>query len=400
MRADPPGGAGVSDTTPGRALLLLHTGTTSRAELTRQLGLTRTGGAKVLAELAGAGLIDIDARPRPSGSPGRPSHLIRPAATAPLVLAASIAADAITVALVALGGTVVRSTSEELPQVVTPDDAARLVSELAAPLMKGECRPLCGAGVAIASAVDDQGRALAALYLGWEEPVPLRAIVEEALKGIGIHIPVVVHNDADCAALAEHRHGAGRGARHLLYVTSGPRGVGGALVTDGHPYRGHSGTGTELGHLSVNPGGRVCRCGNRGCLNVEVDATALVYPAGVDVDVPRTAFGRGLEAAARRVIGFARSQPVAREAVERVTDHLATALASLTNILNPDLVVLGGLLGEILRSDDTTLVELVRTRTLLHAAPMTAAKLGESTLLGAAEYALDPLLRDPMADLA
>ncbi len=72
MRTDPPGAAGVSDTTLGRALLLLHTGTTSRAELTRQLGLTRTGGSKVLAELATAGLIDIDVRPRPSGSTLRP----------------------------------------------------------------------------------------------------------------------------------------------------------------------------------------------------------------------------------------------------------------------------------------------------------------------------------------
>lgn len=381
-------------TTAGRMLMLVHTGTSRRAELTRRLGVTRTGGSKVLVELERAGLIEVDDRPQPSGSTGRPSHLVRPAAGAPRALAASIAAREITVAAVALSGTIVTAVSEELPAAVTPEAAAQLVSRLARTVTEHGDLSLVAAGAAIASAVDDEGRALAPHYLGWDTSVPIRQLLRNALDAAGLHLPVVVRNDADCAALAEHRHGAGREARHLLYLTSAHRGIGGALVTNGQPYRGHRGTGSELTHLMVNPGGRPCHCGNHGCLNVEADATALVHPDARTV--PDNLLGRQLDAQARRVIASAPTEPGAREAVIRVADHLATALTGLVNILNPDLVILAGLPAELLRSEVVSLTELVRAHTLLHTAPLTTAQLDDATLLGAAEYAFDPLLRDPL----
>ncbi|ODU02105.1 MAG: hypothetical protein ABS81_18750 [Pseudonocardia sp. SCN 72-86] len=371
-------------TTAGRALMLVHTGTGRRAELTRRLGLTRTGGAKVLAELEQAGLVEVDDRPAPSGSRGRPSHLVGPARQAPLALAASISARRVAVALVGLGGSVVATATSPTP--ATPDAAARLVATLAHTLVVDERRPLRTVGIAVASAVDGDGRALAGHHLGWDTPVPVRQLVADALDAVGIRVPVVAHNDADCAALAEHRRGAGRNARHLLYLTSGDRGIGGALVTNGLPYRGHAGTGSELTHLTVDPRGRPCHCGNRGCLDVEADATALVHPA-------TPALGE-LDRAARRVI--VSDAPADRDAVARVTAHLATALVGLVNILNPDLVILAGLPGELLRAGAGSLAEQVRARTLLRTAPLTTATLDDAILLGAAEYAFDPLLRDPL----
>jgi predicted NBD/HSP70 family sugar kinase len=385
-------------TTAGRALMLVHTGTRRRAELTRHLGLTRTGGSKVLVELERAGLIEVDDQPQPSGVRGRPSHLVRIAAGAPRTLAASITAREITVGVAALGGTVVSAVSEELSTAVTPEAAAQIVSRLAVTVIEPVRLPLCAAGVAIASAVDDDGRALAAHYLGWDTSVPIGQVIRDALDAAGLPLPVVVRNDADCAALAEHRHGAGREAGHLLYLTSAHCGIGGALVTNGQPYRGHRGTGSELSHLTVNPGGRPCHCGSRGCLNVEADATALLHPDARDV--PRGHAGPELEAAARRVVASAAVDPRAREAVTRVADHLATALTGLVNILNPDLVILAGLPAELLRSDVVSLTDMVRAHTLLHVAPLTAAQIDDATLLGAAEYAFDPLLRDPIARLA
>ena len=383
-------------TTAGRALMLVHTGTRKRAELTRHLGLTRTGGSKVLAELERAGLIEVDDQPLPSGARGRPSHLVRPAAGAPRTLAASITAREVVVGVAALGGTVVASAAEELSSSVTPETAAEIVSRLAGTLTGPGCPPLRAAGVAVASAVDDDGRALAAHYLGWDTAVPIRQVVQDALAATGLRLPVVVRNDADCAALAEHRHGAGRDAGHLLYLTSAHRGIGGALVTNGQPYRGHRGTGSELTHLTVNPGGRPCHCGNRGCLNVEADAIALVHPGAV----PSGLIGRQVDEEARRVIASAATEPRAREAVVRVAGHLSTALTGLVNILNPDLVILAGLPAELLRSDVVSLADGVRAHTLLHVAPLTAAQLDDATLLGAAEYAFDPLLRDPLVRLA
>jgi len=371
-------------TTAGRALMLVHTGTGRRAELTRRLGLTRTGGAKVLAELEQAGLVEVDDRPTPSGSRGRPSHLVGPARQAPLALTTSISARQVAVALVALGGTIVATGSEELPTPVAPKVAARIAAGLARTLTADEPRPLRAAAVAVASAVDGDGRALAAHYLGWDSPVPLRGLVGDALDAVGIRVPVAVHNDADCAALAEHRRGAGRDARHLLYLASADRGIGGALVTNGQPYRGHAGTGSELSHLTVDPRGRPCHCGNRGCLVVEADAAALVHPAVLPIG--------DLDRAARHVITS--DAPADRDAVARVTAHLATALVGLVNILNPDLVILAGLPGELLRTQP--LVEQVRSRTLLRTAPLTSPALDDAILLGAAEYAFDPLLTDPL----
>jgi predicted NBD/HSP70 family sugar kinase len=382
-------------TTAGRALMLVHTGTRRRAELTRRLGMTRTGGSKVLAELEKAGLIEVDDQPQPSGARGRPSHLVRPAGGAPHALAASITAREITVGVAALGGTIVTAASEELPAAATPDAAAAILSRLAVTVARQGRRPLCAMGTAVASAVDDEGRALAAYYLGWDAPIPIRRILQDALDAAGLRLPVVVRNDADCAALAEHRHGAGRDARHLLYLTSAHRGIGGALVTNGQPYRGHRGTGSELTHLTVNPGGRPCHCGSRGCLNVEADAFALVHPDARDI--PRSVVGRQLDAEARHVVAAASTDPRAREAVTGVAHRLATGLTSLVNILNPDLVILAGLPAEILGSDVVSLTELVRAHTLLHTASLTAAQLDDATLLGAAEYAFDPLLRDPVA---
>ena len=92
--------------------------------------------------------------------------------------------------------------------------------------------------------------------------------------------PAFAGNDVNLAALAEHRHGAGRGARDLLCVATGHRGVGGALVLDGRLHTGSSGLALEVGHLTVNPEGRPCHCGSRGCLDVEADPLAFLTAAG------------------------------------------------------------------------------------------------------------------------
>ncbi len=87
-------------------------------------------------------------------------------------------------------------------------------------------------------------------------------------------------NDVNAVALAEHRHGAGREAAHLLVVAATRRGVGSALVLRGALYTGSSGLAMEAGHVSIDPNGRPCPCGSRGCLNVETDAGRFLDAAG------------------------------------------------------------------------------------------------------------------------
>src|SRR5690606_22584991 len=114
----------------------------------------------------------------------------------------------------------------------------------------------------------------------WPAGAPVREIFAGQVRAAGLDGPAFAANDVNLAALAEHRHGAGRGSRDLLCVATGHRGVGGALVLDGRLHSGSSGLALEVGHLAVNPDGRPCHCGGRGCLDVEADPLALLTAAG------------------------------------------------------------------------------------------------------------------------
>jgi predicted NBD/HSP70 family sugar kinase len=175
---------------------------------------------------------------------------------------------------------------------------------------------------------------------------------------------------------------------------TGHRGIGGGLVVDGQLHTGSAGYALEVGHLTVNPGGRPCRCGNSGCLDVEADPAALLAAAGRD---QRSAL-HDLLATARALIRAAAHDPVARAATATVVDHLATGLASLVNLLNPDRIVLGGLLADLLAAHNTQLQRLLAERSFLDQAAAVALhpeQLPSPALLGAAELALQPLLNDP-----
>src|SRR3970040_2020588 len=107
---------------------------------------------------------------------------------------------------------------------------------------------------------------------GWKD-VPLAALVGEKLG-----LPCWIENDANAAALAEHRLGAGRGSEQMLLVTLGT-GIGGGLILDGHLYHGASGGAGEIGHMQLEPEGPVCGCGRRGCLEALASGVALVREA-------------------------------------------------------------------------------------------------------------------------
>ena len=208
--------------------------------------------------------------------------------------------------------------------------------------------PPFGVGLALPSAVGSDGTALAAHPLAWPHAVPVRRLLTGLLARAG-HGDVRVHvgNDANLAALAESRHGAGQGAAQMLYVMTGQVGVGGGLVIDGRLHLGSAGYALEIGHTPVPPGERPCRCGNRGCLEVEADPIALLAAAGLSATEPTLD-------AARAVIARRDVDPRARAATDLVIQRLAGGLACMINILNPDRVVLGGMHAELLAAEERT----------------------------------------------
>ena len=175
--------------------------------------------------------------------------------------------------------------------------------------------------------------------LGWHD-VPLRQMVAEAFG-----LPVVVHNEAHAAAVAEGRVGAAVGATSFVWLYSGT-GIGSGVVIDGKLFVGFRGFGGEIGHCPVtDEGGRVCACGRRGCLETVASGMAIARAARQAVaageqTVLKTA-RRPLDAAA--VTAAAREgDRVARRILSEVGEHLGKGISYLLNILDPEMIVVAG----------------------------------------------------------
>lgn len=384
----------------GPALELVHTGRApTRAVLTSELGVTRATAGAVAAELEALGLIRVDSRPgAAAGSQGRPSHRLSVDDTGPVVLAAQVHADGFRAALVALGGRTVATAPGRVTVSSDPAQVLRAVVAEGAALLRDSGRRCVGAGLAVPSAVaEPEGTALNPLHLAWPAGAPVRDLFIEQVRAGGIEGPAFTGNDVNLAALAEHRHGAGRGAGQLLCVATGHRGVGGALVVDGRLHTGSSGLALEVGHLTVNPEGRPCHCGSRGCLDVETDPLAFLDAAGRDPG-PEVSLLKQSGDLLRREYG----DPSVRAAAEELIDRLGQGLAGLVNILNPDRVILGGLHRELLDADPARLRAVVADRSLWGrsgSVPILACTLDHNSLVGAAELAWQPVLDDPLAAL-
>lgn len=181
-------------------------------------------------------------------------------------------------------------------------------------------REVGAVGVGIPGLVSGEGVIRSSLNLAALEGVNLAAELPAA-----IGLPVAVLNDANACAIGEMLFGAGRGYRSWLMVTIGT-GIGAALVLDGKLWPGADGLAGELGHLTVDPGGRPCGCGNRGCLEQYASASAICR--GED--------GEALFTRARK------GDPEAWSRFEEAGSYLGIAAASVMNLLNLEAIVLGG----------------------------------------------------------
>jgi glucokinase len=222
--------------------------------------------------------------------------------------------------------------------------------------------------------------------------LPLRRLLHERTG-----LPTVVDNDANAAAWAEARFGAGTGSDDMILLTVGT-GVGGGLVLGGRPYRGVSGLGAEVGHMIVAPDGAPCSCGSSGCLEAMVSGTALAR-MGREVVLADPEGGLARRAGDGEITGplvfeaAKAGDPTARALFERMGFWLGVGIASLVTIFDPELVVVGGGMvttGDLLLGPARTSVERYvfgpAYRTL---PPVVPARLGpEAGLVGAATLAL------------
>ena len=159
-----------------------------------------------------------------------------------------------------------------------------------------------------------------------------------------LQLPVIIENDANAAALGELWRGAGRGCRTIVCLTLGT-GVGGGIILDGKLWRGADHAAAEIGHMSVEPfGGVTCGCGSRGCLEVYASATAIVRMAReAKPRYPASCLSAAHDFTAEDVYGLGKQgDELAIEVFHRMGAYLGVGLANLINILNPEMIVIGG----------------------------------------------------------
>jgi len=202
---------------------------------------------------------------------------------------------------------------------------------------------LLGVGIGAPGPLDTRrGIVRLAPNLGWHD-MPLRDRVE---KAVGMRASL--DNDANCATLGEAWLGAARGARIVVGITIGT-GIGGGLIFDGKLYHGSSDGAGEIGHTTIDPTGRRCKCGNYGCLEayasgpaiaerareeLEVDGHSILHEM-VDGDLSRITAQIVFEASKR-------GDPVATQVVRDTAHFLGVGVSNLINVLNPDIVVIAG----------------------------------------------------------
>ncbi len=373
-----------------RAILqTVHThGPTTRAALTKQLGLNRSTIGALTGELQSLALVSEETS-AVGGRSGRPSHLVVPREDN-VVVAVDVGVDRIAVALVSLGGEVLERRDRthhrgehDVDHVV--DAVTQMVEDVLGVAIGRRC---LGVGAAVPGAVRaSDGLVRFAPNLGWVD-APFTDLLAKRLGK-----PVSTGNDANLGVLAEHVRGAAVGYSDVAFLSASV-GIGGGFLMSGRPLTGASGYAGEVGHMRVDSEGPVCRCGAVGCWETKVGENVLLRLAG---RLP----GGGPPAVAEVIAAAQAGEARAAQAVAEVADWCGIGIRAIVNLFNPEIVVLGGCLAQVWRAAEDRVDEALRRSTMMSPREDVVIRPSslddDSPLIGAAELAFAPVLDHPQA---
>ena len=307
-------------------------GSLTQAEIARSTGLSAATVSNIVRELRDNGTVQVT----PTSSGGRRARSVSLSGDAGVVVGVDFGHSHLRVAVGNLAHQVLAEQSEPIDVDASAaesfDRAERLIGRLIEATGVGQDKVI-GVGLGVPGPIDVATGVLGstAILPSWGGVNPR----EELATRLGM--PVAVDNDANLGALGELVWGAGRGVKDLAYIKVAS-GVGAGLVINGRIYRGPGGTAGEIGHITLDESGPVCRCGNRGCLETFTAARHVLEllrgSHGPDLTVPQ-------------VVQMAREgDPGCRRVIADVGRHVGMGVANLCNLLNPSRVVLGGDLAE------------------------------------------------------
>jgi glucokinase-like ROK family protein len=344
-------------------------GSLTQAEIARTTGLSAATVSNIVRELRESGTVVVT----PTSSGGRRARSVSLSADAGIVVGVDFGHSHLRVAVGNLAHRVLAEESAPIDTDANADQGFDRAEQIVARLLEetGFGRDkVIGVGLGVPGPIDVETGAVGstAILPGWSGIVPGRELSSR------LGMPVYVDNDANLGALGELVWGAGRGLTDLAYIKMAS-GVGAGLVIAGQIYRGPGGTAGEIGHITLDESGPVCRCGNRGCLETFVSArhvlNLLAASHGPDLTIPKV-----VQLAQQGDLGC-------RRVIADVGRQVGTGVANLCNLLNPRRVILGGDLAE---AGDLVL-DPIRESVARYAIPSAARQLSvvPGTLGGRAE---------------
>ncbi len=317
-------------------------GGVSRAELARRMLLTRSAMTSIIADYTGMGLVDEIEIGSTTG--GRRPVLLAIKPGYGKVVGVDMGATHLSMIVTDFSAHVLAEVERPLDITDGPERCLgqvdgvlnELLGSLGVPI--DQVSAVC-LGVPGPVEVDSGEVSSPPIMPGWDR-YPLRQHLEKLW-----HVPVTVGNDAELGALGEWAYGAARGVNNLAYIKVGT-GVGAGLMMDGRIYRGSTGCAGEIGHITVQENGPLCSCGNRGCLEAMAGGQAIARKArqavasGKRTELASIAADKLLAGTVALAAG--RGDLVAQQIITEAGQYLGLAIASLVNLFNPDMVVIGG----------------------------------------------------------
>ncbi|PPK71391.1 ROK family transcriptional regulator [Actinokineospora auranticolor] len=326
----------VRDANRRKIIRAVMAGPGTQVSIARQADLSQATVSTVITELQGEGIVRVD------NTEGERGKRVRLGAVRGVAVGVEVNHNGLTVAARRVDTSTVEHESVDFGSdqggAMWVREAARLIRELAAQTGLDE-EHIVSIGIGLPAAVDPRSGAIAqvAASLSWD----LSGNPQSRFQDHFPNVPVIVDNEANLAAYGEQVYGAGRGRETMLFVKAST-GIGSGLIIGRRIYRGRHGLAGEVGHLTMDPQGIVCRCGNRGCLETVVGGTRLLDQvrqayAGYRMDLPTS-----LESMIERAKS---GDVVCRRILQDAARTIGVALARVCNVVNPEIVVLGGELG-------------------------------------------------------
>jgi len=380
---------------------LFFEGPLSRYELGRRTGLSAATVSNVVGEMVDDGLVVEAGLVESDG--GRPRVLLRVNPGYGNVIGIDVGETGVKMELFDLA--MARLATIDRP-LASPQPDQKLVGTMIAEgldeLLASAGVPesaLLGVGIGVPGTVE-QGETVRvhAQTIGWDG-----VALADLVRASGVDVPLYVENGAKTQGQAEMWFGAGRGTRHAVIALIGS-GVGATVITDGTAYRGSTSSAGEWGHTTLSYGGRLCRCGARGCLEAYVGAEGILdrfRKARGGRAIPRADEQSQLDF----LLDAAERSAIAAEVVDETVGYLGAGIANLVNLFNPERIVLGGWAGVALGA---RLLPEIRTATAAHAlrhayeqTSIELCRLGQDAVaVGAATLPVEALLTlgsDPRA---